>query len=96
MERLNSILQKVSTMTSDKLNFTVYSKPGCPYCEKIIEVLELSQLNHVIYTLGKDFNRPSFYGEFGEGTTFPQIVLNGKKLGGCSESIKYLQEKAIL
>ena len=96
MERLNSILQKVSTMTSDKLNFTVYSKPGCPYCEKIIEVLELSQLNHVTYTLGKDFNRPSFYGEFGEGTTFPQIILNGKKLGGCSESIKYLQEKAIL
>ena len=83
-------------MTLETLNFTVYSKPGCPYCEKIIEVLELSQLNHVVYTLDKDFNRPSFYGEFGEGTTFPQIVLNGKKLGGCSDSIKYLQEQAIL
>ena len=35
-------------------------------------------------------------GEFGEGTTFPQIVLNGKKLGGCSDSIRYLKEKAIL
>ena len=83
-------------MTSETLNFTVYSKPGCPYCEKIIEVLELSQLNHVIYTLGNDFNGPSFYGEFGEGTTFPQIVLNGQKLGGCSDSIRYLQEKSIL
>ena len=83
-------------MTGATLNFTVYSKPGCPYCEKIIEVLELANLNHVIYTLDKDFNSPSFYGEFGEGTTFPQIVLNGKKLGGCSDSIRYLQEKAIL
>ena len=83
-------------MTGATLNFTVYSKPGCPYCEKIIEVLELANLNHVIYTLDKDFNRRSFYGEFGEGTTFPQIVLNGKKLGGCSDSIRYLQEKAIL
>ena len=34
--------------------------------------------------------------EFGNGTTFPQIVVDGKKLGGCSDSIKYLQEKAIL
>jgi len=83
-------------MTVDTLNFTVYSKDGCPYCEKIVQVLELSNLNHVIYKLGDDFNGPSFYGEFGEGTTFPQIVLSGKKLGGCSESIKYLQEKAIL
>jgi len=83
-------------MTGATLNFAVYSKPGCPYCEKIVEVLELANLNHVIYTLDKDFNRPSFYGEFGDGTTFPQIVLNGNKLGGCSDSIRYLQEKAIL
>ena len=41
-------------------------------------------------------DKNGFYGEFGEGTTFPQIVLNGKKLGGCSDSIRYLQEKAIL
>ena len=78
------------------MNFTVYSKPGCPYCEKIIEVLELSSLNHVVYTLDKHFNRESFYGEFGKGSTFPQVVLNGKKLGGCSDSIRYLQEQAIL
>ena len=83
-------------MTGETLNFAVYSKDGCPYCEKIVQVLELSNLNHVIYKLEKDFNRTSFYGEFGEGTTFPQIVLNGKKLGGCSDTIKYLQEEQIL
>ena len=38
----------------------------------------------------------SFYNEFGDGTTFPQVVLDGKKLGGCVDSIRYLQEKAIL
>jgi len=31
-----------------------------------------------------------------DGTTFPQVVLDGKKLGGCVDSIRYLQEKAIL
>ena len=78
------------------MNFTVYSKTGCPYCEKIVDVLELAKLSHRIYTLDVDFNRESFYYEFGNGTTFPQIVVDGKKLGGCSDSIKYLQEKAIL
>ena len=78
------------------MNFTVYSKTGCPYCEKIVDVLELAQLSHRIYTLDVDLNRESFYNEFGNGTTFPQIVVDGKKLGGCSDSIKYLQEKAIL
>ena len=77
-------------------NFTVYSKVGCPYCNKIIEVLELANLNHVIYTLDKDFNGPSFYGEFGNGTTFPQIVLNGNKLGGCNETVKYLRENNLV
>ena len=51
------------------MNFTVYSKTGCPYCEKIVDVLELAKLSHRIYTLDVDFNRESFYNEFGDGTT---------------------------
>ncbi len=78
------------------MNFTVYTKDGCPYCTKITQLLDELNQSYVVYNLGKHFNKESFYGEFGQGSTFPQIVLNGKKLGGCSESIRYLQEKAIL
>ena len=28
------------------MNFTVYSKDGCPYCEKIKEVLDLTKLRY--------------------------------------------------
>ena len=77
-------------------NFTVYSKDGCPYCEKVQKVLELAGLNLVTYKLGKNFDRESFCGEFGEGATFPQVVLNGEKLGGCSNTVKYLQEKQLV
>ena len=73
-------------------NFAVYSKDGCPYCSKVVQVLELAQLNHVIYKLDKNFDRQSFYGEFGNGSTFPQVVMNGRKLGGCPETVKYLKE----
>ena len=73
-------------------NFTVYSMDGCSYCAKIISVLQLSELRYVEYKLDRDFNRESFYQQFGEGATFPQVVMNGDNLGGCQESIKYMQE----
>ena len=81
---------------SELMNFTVYSRDGCPYCTKIQEVLQLAELKHVIYKLDRDFDRESFYEQFGEGSTFPQVTLNGTNLGGCTETVKYLQEKNLV
>ena len=78
------------------MNFAVYTKDGCPYCEKIKEVLELTESKFVVYNLGQHFEKDAFYGEFGHGSTFPQVVCEGRKLGGCVDTIKYLQEKKIL
>ena len=36
------------------------------------EVLELAELKHVIYKLNRDFDRESFYEQFGQGSTFPK------------------------
>ena len=77
-------------------NFTVYSKDGCPYCEKVVQVLQLAGLSHRVYKLDEHFDKKSFYGQFGEGSTFPQVVLNGDNLGGCTETVKYLQEKKLV
>ena len=76
-------------------NFTVYSKEGCSYCQQILEVLGISELNYVEYKLGEDFTKEAFYGQFGEGATFPQVVLNNDNLGGCQESIRYMQKEKI-
>ena len=76
-------------------NFTVYSKDGCNHCKQIIEVLGLYELNYVEYKLDIDFSKEAFFGQFGEGATFPQVVLNGENLGGTKDSIKYMKEKDI-
>ena len=82
---------------SDKLmNFTVYSREGCPYCNKIQQVLQIAELKHVIYKLNRDFDRESFYTQFGQGSTFPQVVLNGDNLGGCTETVSYLKENNLV
>jgi glutaredoxin len=79
------------------MKFTVYSKSGCPYCSKIEQVLQLTNLEHVIYKLGEHFNRDQFYAEFGEGSTFPQVLLNDQEhLGGCTETVKYLKEQKLV
>ena len=74
---------------SDLMNFTVYSRDGCPYCTKIQEVMQLAELKHVIYKLDRDFDREAFYQQIGQGSTFPQVVLNGDNLGGCTDTVQY-------
>ena len=78
------------------MNFTVYSRDGCPYCTKIQEVLRLAELKHVIYKLDRDFDRDSFYEQCGQGSTFPQVVLNTENLGGCTETVQYLKENNLV
>ena len=77
------------------MNFAVYSKDSCPYCEKIKQVLDLTKTSYVVYNLNEDFDRDSFYGEFGQGSTFPQVVVDGKKIGGCVDTIEFLREYLI-
>jgi glutaredoxin len=79
------------------MKFTVYSKDGCPYCSKIEQVLQLAELQHVIYKLEKDFSREEFYAEFGHGSTFPQVILNDQQhLGGCTDTVQYLKEQNLV
>jgi len=77
------------------MRFTIYSKDGCPFCEKIKIIFEMEEFQFVEYKLGRDFTKSEFYNEFGEGSTFPQIIMGDKNLGGCTDTIKYLQEKDI-
>ena len=76
--------------------FTVYSKNGCPYCTKVISALQLAELKFVEYKLGRDFDKDQFYDVFGQGSTFPQVLKDQEKLGGCVDTVKYLRENKIV
>ena len=82
------------------MNFTVYSKKGCPYCDKVKVVLNDVSVRKgtpiICYELGTDFSREEFYAEFGEGSTFPQVVMGETHLGGCSDTVKYLSEQSLI
>ncbi len=77
-------------------NFAVYTMEGCPYCEKVQELLREAGQKFVTYKIEKDFTPESFFIEFGKGSTFPQVTVDGNKLGGAAETVKYLKENKLV
>jgi len=78
------------------MNILVYSRSGCPYCDKIKSVFEQRNIQYTLYELDTDFVRDEFYEEFGVGATFPQVVLDGNKLGGCTDTVKYMVDNKLI
>lgn len=76
--------------------FIVYSKDFCPYCTKVEQVMQLAKVEYTIYKLGRDYDRQEFYEKFGRGTTFPQVLVDDKTIGGCTETVKYLREQKLV
>ena len=79
-----------------KMRFTIYSKDGCSYCTKAVKLLELAKVDFVVYKLDRDFKKEEFISEFGHGSPFPRITVNGKLIGGCMETFRYLEEKKLV
>lgn len=78
------------------MTFEIYSKPGCPYCDKIKTVMKQCNFTHTVKTLDEDFSRQEFYDQFGPDTTFPQVIKDGERLGGCVDTVKYLREQGLV
>jgi glutaredoxin len=83
------------------MNFTIYSKPNCPFCDKIKIVLnEFSKstenCNLKILDYETDYTRDDFISKFGKHSTFPQVIMDGLHLGGCVDTVKYLQDKNLI
>ena len=77
-------------------NITVYSKTDCPYCKKVCELFDALKINYVVYRLDEHFSKRSFYNEFGEGATFPQVTIGARTIGGSKETVTYLKENGLV
>ena len=78
------------------MKFVVYTRNGCPYCTKVKQVLSAKGFPYEEMKLDQNFNREEFYGKFGRGSTFPQVLLDSKKIGGCTDTVQYLRENKLI
>lgn len=74
----------------------VYSRDGCQWCDRVKSLFESIDVQYLEYKLDKNFTRDQFYNEFETGATFPQVTIDNQHIGGCKETLHYLQGKNLL
>ena len=74
----------------------LWSKDNCQWCERVRQLFTHCKIDYLEYKLDKDFTRRQFFEEFEEGATFPQVQLDNKHIGGCKDTLHYLQEKNLI
>ena len=63
----------------------IYSKPQCPFCDMAKALAEREEHDLTVKMLDEDFDREVLMETFPGARTFPQIIVNGDKIGGYQE-----------
>ena len=64
----------------------IYTKQGCPFCTRALELLDQKQVNYKQHDIGRNPQHKQKMTERANGrTTVPQIFINGEGIGGCDE-----------
>jgi len=63
----------------------IYSKQQCPYCVQAKALAEREGHDLTYKMLDEDFNRETLMETFPGARTFPQIIVDGEKIGGFTE-----------
>ena len=74
----------------------LYSRDNCQWCERVKQLFAATNIDYVEYKYGQHFTKEQFYKEFGEGATFPQVQIDTQHIGGCKETLQYLQKKRLI
>jgi glutaredoxin len=76
--------------------FYVYSKDGCGFCDKLTNFMESKGVNFEKFNLHDDFSTEEFRYKFGQSSTFPQVVMDNKHLGGMKDTVRFLLENKLV
>ncbi len=64
---------------------TLIIRHGCIYCEMAKDLLNEKEIPYKLMVLDEDFSREEFYEMVPNAKTFPQVLVNGKSIGGYEE-----------
>ena len=79
-----------TVIPKEVMEVILYSKNECQWCDRAKMLFDNLDVQYKEYKYERDFTKPQFYAEFGEGATFPQVVIDGMIMGGCNDTIEYL------
>ena len=70
----------------------IYSKPQCPYCDMAKRLAEQKGYDLTYKMLNEDFDRETLMETFPGARTFPQIIVDGEKIGGYTDYAQLVSE----
>jgi len=70
----------------------IYSKPQCPFCVQAKALAEREGYELTYKMLDEDFDRETLMETFPGARTFPQIIVDGEKIGGFTEFAALVSE----
>ena len=76
--------------------FYVYSKNGCGFCDRLTEFMDSKSIVYEKFTLNQDFSKDDFINKFGCNSSFPQVLLNNKSIGGMKDAVRYMVENKMV
>ena len=63
----------------------IYTIPGCGYCSRAKQLLETKNVEYVEHDVSRDAGALERMHAIVGGRTFPQILIDGREIGGCDE-----------
>jgi glutaredoxin 3 len=70
----------------------VWSKDQCPYCDQAKAILKQQGVPFEERKIGDGYTREELLEAVPTARTVPQIIINGKSIGGFTELRKYIDE----
>ena len=70
----------------------IYGKPGCTFCEQAKNLCITRGYVYEYKTLDEDYTKEQLLETFPGARTVPQIVVNGLKVGGYNDFVKYIED----
>ena len=76
-----------------ELSFTIYSTPGCPWCERAKNLCNENGIPYTEIMVSRDIERDVFLEQFPHVKSAPHITYRGKTLGGYSDLENFFANK---
>jgi len=89
----DTMLNYITPDANKPLDVTVFSRKGCPFCVKAKVQLQEAGIEYEELVLNEDYTDRTLRA-VANATTFPQVFVNGKHIGGSEEVEKWLAGRA--
>jgi glutaredoxin len=74
---------------------TIYSKPGCRYCDYAKQLFERAKVEWE-EVICDGVNAGRLERDYPDASTYPHIVIDGEVIGGLTEAAKYFLQKGLV